>query len=81
MKKASVNQLQSTLIAMIMLISLSVSAQIGGWKADLIEDSEKALAEMIEKQPKLQSFKDKSYGYAVFPKVTKGAFGVGGAGG
>ena len=81
MKKASINQLQSTMIAMIMLISLGLSAQIGGWKADLIEDSEKALAEMIEKQPKLQSFKDKSYGYAVFPKVTKGAFGVGGAGG
>ena len=81
MKKASINQLQSTLVAMIMLISLGVSAQIGGWKADLIEDSEKALAEMIEKQPKLQSFKDKSYGYAVFPKVTKAAFGVGGAGG
>jgi lipid-binding SYLF domain-containing protein len=36
---------------------------------------------MIEKSPKLQSFKDKSYGYAVFPKITKGAIGVGGAGG
>lgn len=61
--------------------SINLSAQIGGWKADLIEDSEKALAEMIEKSPKLQSFKDKSFGYAVFPKITKGAIGIGGAGG
>jgi lipid-binding SYLF domain-containing protein len=81
MKNISVTQLQSGLIALMLFMSLALSAQIGGWKADLIEDSEKALAEMIKDQPKLQSFKDKSYGYAVFPKVTKGAFGVGGAGG
>lgn len=81
MKKKSLNRIQSGLIVLVMLISMGVSAQIGGWKADLIEDSEKALAEMIEQQPKLKSYKDKSYGYAVFPKVTKGAFGVGGAGG
>ena len=58
-----------------------MNAQIGGWKADLIEDSNAALKEMIKKTPKLQSYKDKSYGYAVFPKVTKGAVGVGGAAG
>ena len=60
---------------------MSVSAQVGGWKPDLVEDSEKTLAGMIEKQPKLQSYKDKAYGYAVFPKITKGAIGIGGAGG
>lgn len=81
MKSNSSNRLQAILLVMVMLASFGVSAQIGGWKADLVEDSEKALAEMIKDQPKLQSFKDKSYGYAVFPKVTKGAFGVGGAGG
>lgn len=81
MKSNSLNRLPVVLLVMAMLASFGVSAQIGGWKADLIEDSEKALAEMIKDQPKLQSFKDKSYGYAVFPKVTKGAFGVGGAGG
>ena len=81
MKKALFNRLQAALVILVMFASLGLSAQIGGWKADLVEDSEKALAEMIKQQPKLQSFKDKSYGYAVFPKVTKGAFGVGGAGG
>ena len=66
---------------LVVFTSMSLAAQVGGWKADLIEDSEKALATMIEKAPKLQSFKDKSYGYAVFPRVTKGAIGIGGAGG
>jgi len=58
-----------------------MSAQVGGWKPNLVEDSQKALEKMIKAKPKLQSFKDKSYGYAVFPRVTKGAIGIGGAGG
>jgi len=62
-------------------ITFAMNAQVGGWKADLVEDSQKALQKMIEQKPKLQSFKDKSYGYAVFPRVTKGAVGIGGAGG
>ena len=81
MKTPSMKKLQSGILIMSLFASFSVIGQIGGWKADLIEDSGKALDEMIEKQPKLQSYKDKSYGYAVFPKVTKGAIGVGGAGG
>ena len=81
MKANSMKNIQSLVIVAIMFMSMTAIGQIGGWKADLVEDSGKALDEMIEKQPNLQSFKDKSYGYAVFPKVTKGAFGVGGAGG
>jgi lipid-binding SYLF domain-containing protein len=34
-----------------------------------------------QKDPEIQRFFDKSYGYAVLPKVFKGAFWVGGAGG
>lgn len=81
MKALNMKKLQTGLLVTVMLLSFSMVAQIGGWKPDLVEDSQKALAEMIEKQSKLQSYKDKSYGYAVFPKVTKGALGVGGAGG
>jgi len=73
--------IQTLLLTFVLTAAMGVQAQVGGWKADLIEDSGKALDAMIEKQPKLQSFKDKSYGYAVFPKVTKGALGIGGAGG
>ncbi len=81
MKTFSIKKLQAIVLTLIISVSMGLSAQVGGWKADLIEDSEKALATMIENSPKLQSFKDKSYGYAVFPRVTKGAIGIGGAGG
>jgi lipid-binding SYLF domain-containing protein len=62
-------------------IVTGLQEQVDGWKADLIEDSGKALDAVIDKQPKLQSFKNKSNGYAVFPKVTKKALGIDGAGG
>ena len=81
MKNFNIQNAKSLIIMITIFIFTGVQAQVGGWKADLVEDAEKALAQMIEKQPKLQSFKDKSFGYAVFPKVTKGAIGIGGAGG
>ena len=74
-------KLKHLLFALLTMGSMGLIAQVGGWKADLIEDAEKALTEMIEKQPKLNSYKEKAYGYAVFPKITKGAVGIGGAGG
>lgn len=36
---------------------------------------------MIEDTPRLQSFKNKAYGYVVFPRVTKAGIGIGGAAG
>ena len=81
MKSNNRKGFQATLFFLVFVVTTGLYSQVGGWKANLVEDSEKALQEMIEKQPKLQSFKDKAYGYAVFPRVTKGAIGVGGAGG
>ena len=81
MKIFGIKNFKSLVMILTIFVYTGIQAQIGGWKADLIEDSEKALDAMIKKQPKLQSFKDKSYGYAIFPKVTKGALGIGGAGG
>lgn len=83
MKPLKFESLSKMLLSMTLILFLAshLSAQVGGWKPDLVADSQKALEEMIEKQPKLQSYKDKAYGYAVFPRVTKGAVGVGGAGG
>jgi lipid-binding SYLF domain-containing protein len=48
-------------------------------KAILSIDSNDAVAVMQEKDSSLQKFFDKSYGYAVLPKVFKGAFIAGGA--
>ncbi len=74
---------KSHLIAFLfgVFITFTMNAQVGGWKADLVEDSNKALNNMIEKSSKLQSFKDKSYGYVVFPRITKAGLGIGGAAG
>ena len=40
-----------------------------------------AMAELVDGNPELESHFHKSYGYAVFPKITKGGLGIGGAGG
>jgi lipid-binding SYLF domain-containing protein len=48
-------------------------------KVVLSYDSNEAIAIMKEKDPSIQSFFDKSYGYAVLPKIFKGAFIAGGA--
>jgi len=81
MKTINIRHFNAIIFILTVGLSINISAQIGGWKADLVENADKALATMIEKSPKLQSFKDKSFGYAVFPTVTKGAIGIGGAGG
>ena len=66
--------------------TLSILAWAGSswaWDPDEVEELEpKAAAtkiEMLEKDPGLQSFFDKASGYAVFPTVGKGGFGIGGA--
>ncbi|MFA6187069.1 MAG: hypothetical protein WC770_07665 [Phycisphaerae bacterium] len=48
-------------------------------KVILSIDSNEAVTVMKEKDSSLQKFFDKSYGYAVLPKVFKGAFIAGGA--
>lgn len=40
-----------------------------------------AIAEVKAKDPSIQKFFDNAYGYAVFPKIAKGAAGVGAANG
>lgn len=40
---------------------------------------EEAIAEMKAKDPTIERFFERSYGYAVLPKIFKGAFWVGGA--
>lgn len=50
-------------------------------KAVLEANVEESLAEFKDKYPSIQSYFQNSYGYAVLPKILKGAFWVGGAGG
>ena len=59
------------------------SAAGAAWDSDEVAELEPKVAEIIaetlEKDPSMQSFFDKSVGYAVFPGVGKGGFGIGGA--
>lgn len=61
--------------------SLTSYAQIAGWKPELEKDCKEALSKMIQDAPKLQTYKDQAYGYAVYPKITKAGLVIGGAGG
>ncbi|MGB5386077.1 MAG: lipid-binding SYLF domain-containing protein [Eudoraea sp.] len=78
------NYLKKTSFLLLLMgfaFSFSSNAQIAGWNVDLEKDSNEKLAEMIQKVGKLQSFKDKAYGYAIYPKITKAGLVIGGAGG
>ena len=48
-------------------------------KAVLSAEVKETIAIFKEKDPEIEQFFDKSYGYAVLPKVFKGAIGIGGA--
>jgi lipid-binding SYLF domain-containing protein len=48
-------------------------------KKGLNEEAQGALAQMKAKDPKLNDFLNRSYGYAIFPSVGKGGVVVGGA--
>jgi lipid-binding SYLF domain-containing protein len=61
--------------------SVTMKAQVGGWKPQLEKDSKEALHKLLKSNQKLRIFYDKAYGYAIFPKVTKAGIGIGGAAG
>lgn len=63
------------------VFSITLNAQVGGWHPERVKNSKEALNKMIKETPRLQIFKDKAYGYAVFPRVTKVGIGIGGAAG
>ena len=69
------------MVLVTLTFNLSVIAQVGGWNPELEKEAKEALSNMLDKSPKLESFKEKAYGYAVFPKVTKAGLGIGGAAG
>lgn len=47
--------------------------------AELTKAVEQTIAKLKETDPTVQTFFDKAYGYAVFPKITKGGLVVGGS--
>jgi len=78
MKTVQLKNTQIVMAIFALIISITMNAQ-EKWNIELVNESKEALKEMIEKTPKLESLYNDSYGYAVFPKVTKAAIAVGGA--
>ncbi len=66
------------LVVLSIVFSFTMNAQ-ENLNTELVNESKEALKEMIEKTPKLESLYNDSYGYVVFPKVTKAAIAFGGA--
>jgi lipid-binding SYLF domain-containing protein len=63
----------------IILAGCAIAPEKPEAKAVLSAESNEAIAIFKDKDPGIQRFFDKSYGYAVLPKIFKGAFWVGGA--
>ena len=51
------------------------------WDAAGEKNAMAAIAEFKKADPSMDAFFSKAYGYAVFPEITKGGIGIGGAGG
>lgn len=71
----------SLISAVIILSGCSTAPEKAEGKAVLSAEVKEAIATFKAEDPSIQKFFDDSYGYAVLPKVTKGAFWVGIAGG
>ncbi len=79
MKTVQLNKREIITTVLAFIISITLNAQVGGWNPELTNDSNEVLKSMLEKTPKLESFYNESYGYVVFPKITKAGIGFGGA--
>jgi hypothetical protein len=58
-----------------------VSTAAAAWDAEAEKNALDAIAEFKKADPSMEAFFNESYAYAVFPEITKGAIGIGGAGG
>lgn len=68
----------------VLMASQSFFSANAAWNPDKKEKTddqavEQTIAAFLEKDPGMQKFLDEAHGYVVFPKIYKGAIGVGGA--
>ncbi len=75
--------MRKTIIAGVALAIVGWTGSSWAWDPDEVEKLEPkvtdAIEKILEKDSGMQSFFDKATGYAVFPNVGKGGFGIGGA--
>ena len=76
-------------ISVVIFVAASLAPLYAGWnplKTEKAEDQKvkntkvaEAIANFKNNDPSMKVFFEKAYGYAVFPTVAKGGFGIGGA--
>ncbi len=81
MKTVQLKKLQIVTLVVTLLLVFTANAQVSRWNPELENEAKEALSTILKKTPKLESFKNEAYRYAVFPRITKAAIGVGGAAG
>ncbi len=80
MKKNNMIRLVMFALA-IFLVPHTMKAQDAKEKEELISESKDAKAEFLKVDPSMDKLFTSSYGYAIFPKIGKGALIIGGSGG
>jgi lipid-binding SYLF domain-containing protein len=60
-------------------MAVTVSTAALAWDAAAEKKAHDTIAMFKRTDPSIQTFFDQAYGYAVFPEITKGAIGIGGA--
>jgi lipid-binding SYLF domain-containing protein len=58
-----------------------VGSAVAGWDPNEEKQALEAIAAFKKTDPSIDAFFKKAYGYVVFPEITKGAIGIGGAAG
>ena len=75
--------MRRTIVVGVVLAIVGWTGSSWAWDPDEVEELEPkvtdAIEKILEKDSGMQSFFDKATGYAVFPNVGKGGFGIGGA--
>ena len=79
MKISKKVNIQTSLLVVLFVIATSATAQVGAWVPKAEENAEKTITTFKNKNDKMHSYFEDSYGYVVFPSVGKGGIVLGGA--
>jgi len=71
-------KLISSLVAACLILGAGTAL---GWDPAGEKNAQAAIAEFKRADPSMDAFFKQAYGYAIFPEITKGGIGIGGAGG
>ncbi len=69
----------NSVLGLCLAIAVWTGPAFAGWDPESQQRAQEAIAAFKEANPRLEVFFARSYGYAVFPKVTKGGLILGGA--